>query len=123
MKTFRYVLVRFDDTAKKLQSYRTKNKKLKVHDLVIVPVGKDNHPEVAEIMLAKDFSKNEVPYPLEKTKQVTCKATKIRCFFAALGAALDNAIIEREKRKELEWKADDLSWIDDIEAWSAFMDD
>ena len=60
---------------------------------------------------------------MEKTKQVTCKATKIRCFFAALGAALDNAIIEREKRKELEWKADDLSWIDDIEAWSAFMDD
>ena len=49
MKTYRYVLVRFDDTAKKLYSYRTNNKKLKVHDLVIVPVGKDNHPGVAEI--------------------------------------------------------------------------
>ena len=122
MKTYRYVLVRFDESAKKLYSYRTKNKKLKVHDLVIVPVGKDNHPDVAEIMLVKDFSKNEVPYPVEKTKQVTCKATKIRCVFAALGDALDKAIIEREKQKELEWKVDDLAWIDQIEMWSAFME-
>lgn len=119
MKTYRYVLVRFDEAAKKLYSYRTNNKKLKVHDLVIVPVGKDNHPEVAEIMLVKDFAKTEVPYPVEKTKQVTCKATKLRCFFAALGDALDKAIIEREKKKELEWTIDDLAWIDDIEEWSA----
>ena len=122
MKTYRYVLVRFDESAKKLYSYRTKNKKLKVHDLVIVPVGKDNHPDVAEIMLVKDFPKNEVPYPVEKTKQVTCKATKIRCVFAALGDALDKAIIEREKQKELEWKVDDLAWIDQIEMWSAFVE-
>jgi len=122
MKTYRYVLVRFDETAKKLYSYRTTNKKLKAHDLVIVPVGKDNHPEVAEIMVVKDFTKDKVPYPVSKTKKVTAKATKFRCILAALGDALDKAIIEREKQKELEWNVDDLSWIDNIEMWSAFLE-
>ncbi len=123
MKLYRYVLVRFEEKSGKFYSYRTKNKKLKVRDLVIVPVGRDNHPDVAEIVAVKDFAKNEVPYPLKKTKQVTCKATKFRCILAALGDALDKAIRERERQKELQPSKDDLAWIDGMEAWSALFEE
>ena len=127
MKLYRYVLVRFKGTSKKCYYYRTNNKKLKIRDIVIVPVGKDDHLDVAEIVAVKDFAKNEIPYPLEKTKQVVGKATKFRCILAALGDAIDKAIMEREKQEELQEELqedeDDLAWIDEIEMWSAFFED
>lgn len=44
-------------------------------DYVVVPVGKDNHHSIAEVVKMKYFAEEAVPLPLEKTKHIIRKCT------------------------------------------------
>lgn len=46
---------------------------IEVGDCVVVPVGKDNHHSVAEVVKIEYFAEEEVPLPLEKTKHIIRK--------------------------------------------------
>lgn len=41
-----------------------------VGDYVVVPVGKDNHHSIAEVVKIEYFAEESVPLPLEKTKHI-----------------------------------------------------
>ncbi len=43
---------------------------IEICDLVIVPVGKDNKEKIAEVVNVEYFSKETVPFPLNKTKKI-----------------------------------------------------
>ena len=53
--------------------YLTDDSSIKVGDLVIVPAGKDNQEKVVEVVNIEYFSAENVPLPIEKTKQIICK--------------------------------------------------
>lgn len=42
---------------------------------VVVPVGKDNHQSVAEVVKVEFFAEEDVPLPIEKTKHIIRKCT------------------------------------------------
>ena len=48
--------------------YRTEDDEIEEGDLVLVPVGPDNHEAVAFVDKVEYFYKEDVPFPLEKTK-------------------------------------------------------
>lgn len=44
-------------------------------DYVVVPVGKDNHHSVAEVVKVEYFAEEDVPLPLDRTKHIIRKCT------------------------------------------------
>lgn len=48
---------------------------IEVGDYVVVPVGKDNHQSVAEVVKVEFFAEEDVPLPIEKTKHIIRKCT------------------------------------------------
>ncbi len=55
-------------SGKKTYYYRTEDDEIEEGDLVLVPVGPDNHEAVAFVDKVEYFYKEDVPFPLEKTK-------------------------------------------------------
>lgn len=55
--------------------YLTEDDSIEVDDLVIVPVGKDDHEAVAQVVDIEYFSADDVPLPMEKTKHIIRKCT------------------------------------------------
>lgn len=55
-------------SGKKTSYYRTEDDEIEEGDLVLVPVGPDNHEAVAFVDKVEYFYKEDVPFPLEKTK-------------------------------------------------------
>lgn len=53
--------------------YLTDDETVKVGDLVIVPAGRDNHRAVAEVIDIEYYSKENAPFPIEKTKWIIGK--------------------------------------------------
>ena len=56
--------------------YLTDDDSIEVGDLVIVPVGKDNHQVVVEVVKIRYYQENKVPYPIDKTKKIIRKYTE-----------------------------------------------
>lgn len=55
-------------SGKKTYYYRAEDDEIEEGDLVLVPVGHDNHEAVALVDKVEYFYKEDVPFPLEKTK-------------------------------------------------------
>lgn len=55
-------------SGKKIYYYRAEDDEIEEGDLVLVPVGPDNHEAVAFVNKVEYFYKEDVPFPLEKTK-------------------------------------------------------
>ena len=55
-------------SGEKTYYYRTEDDEVEEGDLVLVPVGPDNHEAVAFVDKVEYFYKEDVPFPLEKTK-------------------------------------------------------
>lgn len=53
---------------KKTYYYRTEDDNIEEGDLVVVPVGIDNHEAEALVVKVEYFNKEDLPFPLEKTK-------------------------------------------------------
>lgn len=53
--------------------YLTDDDSIEIGDFVIVPVGKDNHEAVVEVVNIEYFSKENAPLPIEKTKNILRK--------------------------------------------------
>ena len=70
-----YLSAFFEDSGKTYY-YRTDDDRLKIGDLCIVPVGKDNHEAVVRIEKIEFFSEDNVPLPLDKTKMIIRKCTE-----------------------------------------------
>lgn len=64
--------VKFDEGYKSYY-YLTEDDNIEIGDFVFVPAGKDNHEAVVEIMNIEYFSEENVPMPVEKTKQIIRK--------------------------------------------------
>lgn len=69
-----YCSVEFDEGYKSYY-YIADDDNIKVGDYVVVPVGKDNHHSVAEVVKVEFFAEENVPLPLEKTKHIIRKCT------------------------------------------------
>lgn len=70
-----YCSVVFDE-GQKSYYYLTEDDSIEVGDFVLVPVGKDNHEAVVEVVNIEYFSEENIPLPIEKTKKIIrkCKA-------------------------------------------------
>lgn len=64
--------VTFDEGYKSYY-YLTEDDSIEVGDFVLVPAGKDNHEAVVEVVNIEYFSKENVPFPIEKTKRIIRK--------------------------------------------------
>ncbi len=71
---FIYCSVEFDEGYKSYY-YIADEDNISVGDYVIVPVGKDNHHSVAEIVKVEYFAEENVPLPLDRTKHIIRKCT------------------------------------------------
>ena len=69
-----YCRVQFEQ-ARKTYYYRTQDDHIRVGDWVIVPTGRDDHPTAAKVVEVAYFAPADVPFPLEKTKQILRKCT------------------------------------------------
>lgn len=69
-----YCRVQFEQ-AGKTYYYRTQDDHIRVRDWVIVPTGRDDHPTAAKVVEVAYFAPADVPFPLEKTKQILRKCT------------------------------------------------
>ena len=69
-----YCSVEFDEGYKSYY-YIADEDDISVGDYVIVPVGKDNHHSVAEVVKVEYFSEEDVPLPLDRTKHIIRKCT------------------------------------------------
>lgn len=69
-----YCSVAFEE-GQKSYYYLTEDDSIEVDDFVIVPVGKDNHEAVAQVVDIEYFSTEDVPLPLKKTKHIIRKCT------------------------------------------------
>jgi len=69
-----YCSVEFDGGFKSYY-YIADDDRIEVGDYVVVPVGKDNHHSVAEVVKIEYFAEGDVPLPLEKTKHIIRKCT------------------------------------------------
>lgn len=69
-----YCSVKFDEGYKSYY-YIADEGNISVGDYVIVPVGKDNHHSVAEVVKVEYFAEENVPLPIEKTKHIIRKCT------------------------------------------------
>ncbi|MEG1869182.1 MAG: hypothetical protein RR219_09700, partial [Clostridiales bacterium] len=66
--------VEFDESSKSYY-YLTEDESLEIGDLVLVPVGKEANTSLAQIVDIEYFSKDNVPFPLEKVKSIIRKCT------------------------------------------------
>ena len=66
-----YCKVVFEQSAKTYY-YLTDDESICVGDYVIVPVGKDNHEEVVQVVDI-EYYQEDTPFPLEKTKKIIAK--------------------------------------------------
>ena len=62
-------------TDKKSVAYIADEDNISVGDYVIVPVGKDNHHSVAEVVKVECFAEEDVPLPIDRTKHIIRKCT------------------------------------------------
>jgi len=69
-----YCSVVFDE-GQKSYYYLTDDDSIEIGDFVLVPVGKDNHEAVVEVVNIEYFSVENVPLPVEKTKRIIRKCT------------------------------------------------
>ena len=69
-----YCSVEFEEGYKSYY-YIADDDSISVGDYVIVPVGKDNHHSVAEVVKVEFFSEGDVPLPIERTKHIIRKCT------------------------------------------------
>lgn len=69
-----YCSVEFDG-GNKSYYYIADDDTIEVGDYVVVPVGKDNHHSIAEVVKIEYFAEEAVPLPLEKTKHIIRKCT------------------------------------------------
>ena len=69
-----YCSVEFD-AGYKSYYYIADDDSIEVGDYVVVPVGKDNHQSVAEVVKVEFFAEEDVPLPIEKTKHIIRKCT------------------------------------------------
>ena len=69
-----YCSVEFDKGYKRYY-YIADEDDFSVGDYVIVPVGKDNHHSVAEVVKVEYFAEEDVPLPLDRTKHIVRKCT------------------------------------------------
>ena len=72
-KKYIYVYVCFPH-GKHPYSYRTKDRSIRINDVVIVPAGDEQ--KVAIVTSVREYEKKDVPYPVEQTKEVIRKATR-----------------------------------------------
>lgn len=56
--------------------YLTEDDTLSIGDLVLVPVGKNGHSAIVQIVNIEYFSEDKVPFPLDKIKRIIRKCTK-----------------------------------------------
>lgn len=61
------------DEGHKSYYYLTEDDSIEIGDFVVVPVGKDNHEAVVEVVHIEYFSDDNVPLPVEKTKRIIHK--------------------------------------------------
>lgn len=69
-----YCSVTFEEDGKSYY-YLTEDDSIEIGDLVIVPAGVDDNEAVVEVVDIEYFSKENVPFPLEKTKHIIRKWT------------------------------------------------
>ena len=69
-----YCSVEFDESYKSYY-YIAYEDNISVDERVIVPVSKDNHHSVAEVVKVEFFAEENVPLPLERTKHIIRKCT------------------------------------------------
>ncbi len=69
-----YCSVEFDEGYKSYY-YIADEDNISVGDYIIVPVGKDNHHSVAEVVKVEYFAEEDVPLPLDRTKHIIRKCT------------------------------------------------
>ena len=69
-----YCSVEFD-AGYKSYYYIADDDSIEVGDYVVVPVGKDNHQSVAEVVKVEFFAEEDVPLPIEETKHIIRKCT------------------------------------------------
>lgn len=55
--------------------YLTDDDSIKVGDYVIVPVGRNNYKEIAEVVNVEYFDEKNAPFPIERTKEIIRKCT------------------------------------------------
>jgi ADP-ribosylglycohydrolase len=65
----KYCGVEFSEGGR-IYHYRTTDLRINIGDIVIVPVGDDNHEQKAAIKTMEYCRWDDTPYPLEKTKQI-----------------------------------------------------
>ena len=51
----------------------TEDDSIEIGDFVLVPAGKDNHEAVVEVVNIEYFDEENVPLPIENTKEIICK--------------------------------------------------
>ena len=64
------------DEGEKSYYYITDDDTIEIGDLVVVPVGKDNHEAIVEVVNIEYFEKSAVPLPVERTKRIIRKCYK-----------------------------------------------
>ena len=64
--------VTFDEGYKSYY-YLTEDDSIEIGDFVLVPAGKDNHEAVVEVVNIEYFDEENVPLPIENTKEIICK--------------------------------------------------
>lgn len=64
--------VTFEDGYRKYY-YLTDDESIQIGDLVMVPVGEDNHQSLVEVVDIDFFTKENAPFPIEKTKYILYK--------------------------------------------------
>lgn len=69
-----YCSVEFEEGYKSYY-YIADDDNIAVGDYVVVPIGKDNHHSVAEVVKIEYFAEEDVPLPLERTKHIIRKCT------------------------------------------------
>lgn len=69
-----YCSVEFD-AGYKSYYYIADDDSIEVGDYVVVPVGKDNHQSIAEVVKVEFFAEEDVPLPIERTKHIIRKCT------------------------------------------------
>ena len=116
---YTYCLVDFDGG--KTYYYRTENNKVAAGSRVIVPVGKYDAWKVATVVSVNTYKQSTAPYPLRKTKVITCPAGKN----AERKVEKHNKRIIRElqKKQTLKDGRQELLWIDCIEEMNALFED
>lgn len=64
------------DEGQKSYYYLTEDDSIEIGDFVVVPVGKDNHEAVVEVVGIEYFDEENVPLPIEKIKPIIRKYVK-----------------------------------------------